>query len=226
MFEDWREGSMKEDEACSGELWRQLSKSEDIEVHYRVREERIEIKVAMWLWSSVSDIVTAITDVSRRTQWDERVERACVMSSSGGDQYVHYDMCLGGDSFPLDLRCNTTICRDFARVDFKQVDSARLHEISSYELKSVLRSRSPSCDSAPSKRELQHFLYTTVFTSTSTRLLLADMLGKQTYFFRTWTHLKEYLELGFSYHSRVLPPLTQPHRSIAVACDIIRYLTV
>ena len=227
VFEAWREGVMTEEERPEDTQWRELANDEEYVVEFRVREERLEMRVKMWVWSWIEEMVTAITDSQSRIEWDERIEAATVLSDEGSETLVHYDMVLGEERFPMTLLCRMEAGRDSATVEYRKAEeAARLHEFSSYVIEGVVkgRGRSKSVGNSSRPRELQQFTYTTVFTPTSTRLLLPDLLGKQTYFLRTWTHLQEYLELGFSNRSRVLPPLSQPHRSIAVSQRVVRYL--
>lgn len=229
VYQAWQEGNQREEEA-EPLKWRVLSGREDVEVAFRVCERVLEMKVKLWVRSSLDKIVAAITDCGARKQWDERVEDLWVVRKEGESALTHFEFRFGTEKVVTEMLCRVISEGACSRVVYKQkVGDGSLLTNSEYLISPASLNRKRHCASTGDVFDLAETFcidYHITHTETATRLLLTDLVGSQTHFRLAWDNLKEFLELGYSSRraSEVLPPRTTVHRSVGGSQDVLKQL--
>lgn len=230
MFEAWQEGAQKEEEYAEPLKWKVLSGRDDLEVMFRVNDRVLEMKVKLWVRSSLDKILTAITDCDARKLWDERVEDMWVIRKESQSTLTHFEFRFGSEKVVVDLHCRIVKEGDNLLVIYQQSgQDGGLMTQSEYRVTSTRLGRRRNCASTGDMCDLGESYcidYHIDHTEAVTRLLLADLLGSQLYFRLIWENLKEFLELGYSSRrvSEVLPPRTTVHRSVGGTQDVLKQL--
>jgi hypothetical protein len=230
VYQTWQEGNQREEESAEPLNWKTLAGREDVEVAFRVRDRVLEMKVKLWVRSSLDKIVAAITDCGARKLWDERVEDIWIVRKEGKSVLTHFEFRFGTEKITTELFCKVVSQGDSSRVIYEHSgEDGSLVTQSEYIITPASLNHRRHCASTGDVSDLAETYcidYHIIHTGTATRLLLTDLLGSQMHFRLTWDNLKEFLELGYSSRraSEVLPPRTTVHRSVGGSQDVLKQL--